>query len=268
MRPFFRGVVAGKVLLTIGLRGLRFLCCAKKGLRQRVCFISFDGTAVRELNAKMKKRLIGVSGVIVIVLILVLAFVGSGTAAKTVSVAEAAEMSSSGQKVQVSGNVVPDSFTTKDDVLTFKIYDPNGSPTTQLEVRYDGAASSTFGNDVTAICTGKIDDGGVLACSELVTKCPSKYESAENALTVGRLMEYGDSIVSKTVKVSGKVDGSTLKAAGQSERFVIVGDEGARLPVVYDGALSEEVADGTAVVLTGSLNAEGKFVASDVAIEG
>lgn len=224
------------------------------------------------MNSKTKKRLIGVSGVIVIVLILVLAFVGSGTAAKTVSVAEATEMPVSGQKIQVSGNVVPDSFATTNNVLTFKIYDPEGAPDTQLEVRYDGAASSTFGNDVTAICTGKIDDGGVLSCSELVTKCPSKYENAESALTVERLMEYGDSIVGKTVKVSGVVDGTSLKAAGQGDRFVIAdgatGAEGNRLAVVYDGALSDEVADGVSVVLTGSLNDEGKFMATDVAIEG
>ena len=40
-----------------------------------------------------------------------------------------------GQKVQVSGNVVQDSFSTSNDVLTFKIYDPEGDPATQLEVR-------------------------------------------------------------------------------------------------------------------------------------
>ena len=55
----------------------------------------------RGMNAKMRRRLMAVSGVIVIVLILVLAFVGGNTAAKTVSVAEAAELSDPGQKVQV-----------------------------------------------------------------------------------------------------------------------------------------------------------------------
>ena len=143
------------------------------------------------MNAKMKKRMIAVSGVIVIVLILVLAFVGGNTAATTMSIAEAAENPQAGQKVQVSGNVVQDSFSTSNDVLTFKIYDPEGDPATQLEVRYDGAASSTFGNDVTAICTGKINDAGVLECSELVTKCPSKYENADSALTVEQLLGYG-----------------------------------------------------------------------------
>ena len=221
------------------------------------------------MNAKMKKRMIAVSGVIVIVLILVLAFVGGNTAATTMSIAEAAENPQAGQKVQVSGNVVQDSFSTSNDVLTFKIYDPEGDPATQLEVRYDGAASSTFGNDVTAICTGKINDAGVLECSELVTKCPSKYENADSALTVEQLLGYGESVYGNVVKVAGSVGAGSLKAAGQGDRFILVDAEtGDSMPIAFDGALSEEVADGSTVVLTGSLGADGTFAATDVALEG
>lgn len=221
------------------------------------------------MNAKMKKRMIAVSGVIVIVLILVLAFVGGNTAATTMSIAEAAENPQAGQKVQVSGNVVQDSFSTSNDVLTFKIYDPEGDPATQLEVRYDGAASSTFGNDVTAICTGKINDAGVLECSELVTKCPSKYENADSALTAEQLLGYGESVYGNVVKVAGSVGAGSLKAAGQGDRFILVDAEtGDSMPVVFEGALSDGIADGSAVVLTGSLGADGKFAATDVALEG
>ena len=221
------------------------------------------------MNAKMKKRMIAVSGVIIIGLILVLAFVGGNTAATTMSIAEAAENPQAGQKVQVSGNVVQDSFSTSNDVLTFKIYDPEGDPATQLEVRYDGAASSTFGNDVTAICTGKINDAGVLECSELVTKCPSKYENADSALTVEQLLGYGESVYGNVVKVAGSVGAGSLKAAGQGDRFILVDAEtGEAMPVVFEGALSDEVSDGSAVVLTGSLGADGKFAATDVALEG
>ena len=221
------------------------------------------------MNAKMKKRMIAVSGVIVIVLILVLAFVGGNTAATTLSVAEAAENPQAGQKVQVSGNVVQDSFTTTDNVLTFKIYDPEGDPATHLEVRYDGAASSTFGNDVTAICTGKINEAGVLECSNLVTKCPSKYENAADALMVSQLLGYGDDVIGKVVKVSGTVKAGPLSAAGRGDRVVLVETaDGSELPVAFDDALSEDVADGTAVVLTGALTEDGKFAATDVALEG
>ena len=197
------------------------------------------------MNAKMKKRMIAVSGVIIIVLILVLAFVGGNTAATTMSIAEAAENPQAGQKVQVSGNVVQDSFSTSNDVLTFKIYDPEGDPATQLEVRYDGAAS------------------------ELVTKCPSKYENADSALTVEQLLGYGESVYGNVVKVAGSVGAGSLKAAGQGDRFILVDAEtGEAMPVVFEGALSDEVSDGSAVVLTGSLGADGKFAATDVALEG
>lgn len=131
------------------------------------------------MSKKMKRRLGVVSVVIVVVLVAVLAFVGGNTSAQSVSVAQAASGSVDGQKVQVSGNVVEGSFSTEGDVLLFSIYDPDAATGEQLAVRYTGAASSTFGNDVTAICTGRIGEDGVLEATELITKCPSKYEGAD-----------------------------------------------------------------------------------------
>lgn len=221
------------------------------------------------MNARMKKRLIAVSGVIVIVLVAALAFVGGSTAAQTVSVAEAVQLEDGGRKVQVSGNVVPDSFKTENDVLTFQIYDPDSADGAVLPVRYDGAAASTFGNDVTAICTGKMGSDGVLSCSELVTKCPSKYESSQSALSVERLVGYGEDIVGKPVKVAGSVGEGTLSAAGQGERFTLVDADGSSAVAVrYDGALSEGIVEGAVVVLTGSIDADGAFSATEVALEG
>lgn len=221
------------------------------------------------MNAKMKRRLGVVTGVIVIVLIVVLAVVGGNSAAKSVSVAEAVDLKGDA-KLQVSGNVVENSFAVKDNVLTFQIYDAEADPVAdkKLDVRYDGGVSATFGNEVTAICTGKKNADGVLICSELVTKCPSKYENAEGSLSVARLLEYGDSVVDKPVKVSGSIKAGTLAGVDAAERFVIVdGETGDELRVKYEGALSSDVADGSAVVLTGSIAADGKFTATDVALE-
>lgn len=224
------------------------------------------------MNAKMKKRLIAVTGVVVIVVVAVLAFVGGSTAATSVTVAEAAE-ADAGQKVQVSGNVVPDSFETSGEGLAFSLYDPADEQGPKIAVRYDGAASATFGNDITAICTGRIGDDGVLECSELITKCPSKYESAQEALTVGRLLGYGADIEGAVVKVTGAIGSGTLVAPGHGERFALVdADAGAggasRVSVAYDGALPEGVDEGAEVVLTGTLSSSGSFEASDVALKG
>ena len=162
-----------------------------------------------------------VTGVIVIVLVVVLAVVGGSTSAKTVSIAEAATGQYADQRIQVSGNVVENSFSTEGNVLTFDIYDPDGNASEQLRVRYDGGVSATFGNDVTAICTGKMGADGVLLASELVTKCPSKYENATDALDVAQLVGYGKDIEGKPVKVTGTVKAGSLAAAGQGDRLVL-----------------------------------------------
>ena len=79
----------------------------------------------------------------------------------------------------------------------------------------------------------------------------------------------GDQIVDKPVKVSGTVQAGSLKAAGAGDRFVLADpDSGKTLPAAFDGALSDEIAEGSSLVITGSLSADGKFTATDVALEG
>ncbi len=57
-----------------------------------------------------------------------------------------------------------------------------------------GSASSLSIADVLGICTGTVD-GNTLEASEMVTKCPSKYESAEGSLTVKGLLDQQDSMM-------------------------------------------------------------------------
>lgn len=226
------------------------------------------------MNSKTKRRLVIVTGLIVIVAIAVLAVVGGTTAAQGITVAQALDGTHAGQRVQVTGAVADDSYKFSDDGMTFSIIDADGSPDAALQVRYAGAASSTFGNGVTAICTGTLSDEGgtpTLQATEMVTQCPSKYESATDALGVGRLLEYGESMVGTTVRVTGAVQDGTLAAAGAADaRFVLqdAADGSAVLPIVFDGALSEDVAAGASVVVTGALSADGSFAATDVALEG
>ena len=213
--------------------------------------------------------MMAVTGIIVIVLVVILAVVGGSGAAKSATVADAVSGKYADEIIHVTANLVLNSYVTNDNVLTFAIYDKDGNPAEQLNVRYEGGVSATFGNDVTAICTGKIADDGVLHATELLTKCSSKYEIALSALSVSRLLEYGDEVVDKPVKVSGTVQTGSLKAAGEGDRFVLADpDSGKTLPVAFDGALSDEIAEGSSLVVTGSLSADGKFAATDVALEG
>ena len=221
------------------------------------------------MNTKTKRRMMAVTGIIVIVLVVILAVVGGSGAAKSATVADAVAGKYADQKIQVTGNVVENSYATNGNVLTFAIYDKDGNPGDQLEVRYEGGVSATFGNDVTAICTGKIAEDGALHATELVTKCPSKYENASSALSISRLLEYGDQVIDKPVKVSGAVQAGSLKAAGAGDRFVLADpDSDKTLSVAFDGALSDEIVEGSSLVVAGSLSADGKFTATDVALEG
>lgn len=219
------------------------------------------------MNKKMRRRLAAVSGVIVIVLVLVLAIVTGGNAAKSVTVADLGNGSYSNQKVQVSGTVVDNSFTTSQGKLAFDIYDPQDSAASPVHVVYDKGASSTFGNGVTAICTGKVDEFGTLQCTELVTKCPSKYENASDALSVEKLLGYGAKIDGKTVKVAGVVKAGSLGDATDAVRMVVAdggSKDAAQVEVSYTGALPDAVSEGSAVVVTGSLGSDGVFAATDV----
>lgn len=211
------------------------------------------------------------AGGIVIVLIAVLAIVGGNTAARSVSVAEAIELPGDA-KIKVSGNVVENSFDIQGSSITFAIFDPEADPSASnaMQVRYDGGVAATFGNNVTAICTGKKDDYGTLNCTELVTKCPSKYENAEGALTVDDLLGYGASVVGKPVKVSGIIEEGTLAGVDADSRFVLLDpDSGSSLRVLFDGAIPDGVNEDSVVVLTGSIRDDGAtFAASDLALNG
>lgn len=223
------------------------------------------------MNAKTKRRMAVATGLIVIVLIVVLAVVGSSGSAKAVTLAEAVggDYAGSDKTLQVTGNVVENSFSTEDNVLAFDIYDPDADASQTLRVTYDGGVSATFGNDVVAICTGKLQSDGTLRASQLVTKCPSKYENATDALSVSKLLGYGEKVLDKPVKVAGTLSAGTLSAAGGAERFEIEDASGTQsIPVRFDGALSDDVKDGASLVLTGSLGADGAFTATDVALEG
>jgi cytochrome c-type biogenesis protein CcmE len=218
------------------------------------------------MNKNSKRRLIIVTFVIVAVFAVIFAVVGGGSAAKTVDVAQALSGTYTDKRVQVTGTVVDDSYTMVDGTLTFSVYDPSGDTSADLVVTYSGATPATFGNGIVAICTGTLDADGSLEATSLVTKCPSKYESAEGALTVATLLADRETMVGTATTVAGYVEEGTLVAAGQGDRFTLT-SQGSDVVVRFDGALSDGIADGTAVVVSGALTSDGAFVATSVALD-
>lgn len=213
------------------------------------------------MNRSAKRRLVVVGGIIVVAMLVIVAIAGSGGAASSLSISDVVSGDYRGKKVQVSGSVVADSLASEGSTALFEIQSEDASGQETLTVRYDGALPATFGTGVVAICTGTVESDNTLTATELVTKCPSKYESAEGSLTVKGLLDQRDSMVGVDTKVCGYVRGE-VNAADADVRFVIE-SQGSSMDVVWDGGMDENVADGTAVVVTGQLSENGTFVASE-----
>ena len=217
------------------------------------------------MNKAAKKRLVIVGLIIAVVAAVLFAVVGSGGAASSLSVAQAATGEYNGKKVQVAGAVVNDSYTTQGSSAVFRIVD-DADPNATIEVVYTGTMPATFGNGVTAICTGVLQDGS-LACNTLVTKCPSKYESAEGAVTASTLLANAGAYVGVDIKLAGYVTEGSIASIDAPVRFVL-NSQGASVDIAYDGALPDGMEDGSAVIVTGSLEENGTtFAATDVALD-
>ncbi|MDR2492359.1 MAG: cytochrome c maturation protein CcmE [Coriobacteriales bacterium] len=220
------------------------------------------------MNRTMRKRLIISTLAIVVILLVVVAFYGASGASRAVTLAQAASGEYLDQRIQVEGTVVDNSYRMEGTQSVFRIYDPESTTNETLEIRYNGSVATTFGNGIVAICTGNLGSGGVLFASELVTKCPSKYESAEGSVTVDYLEKRGGTLIGQQLKVAGYVKPGTLVAPGGARRFVLH-SQGAEIPVRYEGALPEGTADGSAVIVSGSLQ-EGDsstLTATDIALD-
>ena len=219
------------------------------------------------MNRSAKRRLVVVGGIIVVAMLVIVAIAGSGGAASSLSISDVVSGDYRGKKVQVSGSVVADSLTSEGSTALFEIQPEEGSAAASgqetLTVRYDGALPATFGTGVVAICTGTVESDNTLTATELVTKCPSKYESAEGSLTVKGLLDQAESMTGEATKVCGYIRGEVLPVdAAEGYRFTLE-SQGATINVIWDGGIDEAVTDGTALVVSGALNADGTFTASD-----
>ena len=221
------------------------------------------------MDKKLKNRLIPVIGAVIIVGVIVAFVVGGNSMARTVLVSEAPQFSD-GQKIMVSGDVVRNSFVLEDGVLTFELFDSENDPsgTTVLPVRYEGAVPEAFGNEIRIICGGSLDKEGVLVSNEILAKCPPKYEKIAEALTIAELLDYGNRVIGKPVKVAGTIKDGTLDSSDATEtRFVLAdaaaGDDASgQLKVRCTVALPDKAAEGSNVILLGLLCDDGDFLAT------
>lgn len=80
--------------------------------------------------------------------------------------------------IKVSGKIVGDSIKYDQDniVLTFDLVEESGE---RISVQYQGVKPDTFYDDWEAIVEGRLTEDGTVVASDLLVKCPSKYEAME-----------------------------------------------------------------------------------------
>jgi cytochrome c-type biogenesis protein CcmE len=125
----------------------------------------------------LKRRRFIFVGAIVLIAIAFVAYIGFSKFATydiTVSQFVAQSDSLTGKQVRVVGEVVPGSVNQDSGnfTLSFTISEGNVS----LPVIYQGVVPDTFKEGTDVVVEGKSDQQGVFHASQLITKCPSKYE--------------------------------------------------------------------------------------------
>ncbi len=92
-----------------------------------------------------------------------------------------------GKRIRLGGHVVKGSILQKPGTLQYQfLVKPVAGMLKHAEranetvtVRYEGIVPDTFKDDAEVIVTGVLDPSGLFTGSELVAKCPSKYEAAD-----------------------------------------------------------------------------------------
>ena len=102
-----------------------------------------------------------------------------GSTAYYLTVEEVMANGPSEQTVRVAGNVIGDTieWNAKELMLRFSIADASGT----LAVIYNGPRPDMLQDEAEAIVEGKYSEGGSFEATNLLLKCPSKYEEAATA---------------------------------------------------------------------------------------
>jgi cytochrome c-type biogenesis protein CcmE len=127
----------------------------------------------------LNRKLLFAGGVLAIAVAFLIYNAMDGSAAfyMTVSELEAEGATLQGEQVRVGGDVVPGTIVRGDigEEIRFEITDGSGS----VPIVYNGDIPDIFAEDVEVIATGTMGPDGVFVASEVLTKCPSRFESGE-----------------------------------------------------------------------------------------
>jgi cytochrome c-type biogenesis protein CcmE len=223
------------------------------------------------VNKRAKQRLLGVTILIFVAIGALIGLTRLGNAAATpVSIdAVLSDETLVGRQIEVTGEVVAGSWVSGSKPFVFEIEDSKTEGSGRVVIVWNDQVPGSFGDGTTATVTGTVTEDGSIEARYLVTKCPSKYESATGALLVGDVINRADELQGVTLKVTGFVVAGSIQPAGTPVRFQVADnvDGGNPLGIGFGGGLPEEFVDGAKVVLTGSIEADGVFQCTEVALD-
>ena len=128
----------------------------------------------------MRKRLKFIVGVIIVVIAIGFlgyqGFVYSATYYYTVSEFAAQQSAFADKNVRVAGNVTDGTIVRQGTTLTFTMTEGQNN----LQVVYQGVVPDTFKAGIEAVVLGKLNSDGIFEATELLAKCPSKYEPVDD----------------------------------------------------------------------------------------
>jgi cytochrome c-type biogenesis protein CcmE len=132
----------------------------------------------------LKKRKFIIGGVILACALGYLLYLGFGNTSQfyqTISELNAAGETIYGESINVKGKLLTDSVVSDPVNLdyAFTIADDDGG---EIDVVYNGTIPDGFSDEnVELIVTGVIESDNVLYATDILTQCPSKYESEETS---------------------------------------------------------------------------------------
>ncbi len=224
------------------------------------------------MNKRAKQRLIGVTILIFVAIgaLMWLTQLGNATATPVTIADVVSDASLAGKQIEVTGQVVAGSWVSGATPFVFEIEDAAAGDDQRVLIVWNDVVPGSFGDGTTATVTGTINEDGSVEAKYLVTKCPSKYESATGALTVNDVINRATELSgSATLKVTGFVVEGSIAEAGAPVRFRIADDNtgATAIDVAFGGGLPDEFEDGVKVVLTGSIEDDGVFRCAEVALD-
>lgn len=149
--------------------------------------MSSESLATEPVARRKKRtstRFFAAGGVLVLALTFLIYNGMQGTSASfylTVDELQTSSEASAGKQIRVGGDVVPGTIEKGaiGEEIRFQITDG----VSNASVVYDGAAPDIFADGAEVIATGTVGSDGTFVATELLTKCPSRFEESQEDVT-------------------------------------------------------------------------------------